>query len=111
MKFEVWAPKAKSVDLVIGERRTPLQAHDLGSWQGEADIGADEGYRYSLDGGNPIPDPRSRWQPDGVHGPSHLVDATTLQGSEHSEQLYFRALPLREAIIYEMHVGTFTDEG
>jgi maltooligosyltrehalose trehalohydrolase len=108
MKFDVWAPEAKSVELVIGERRIALQAQHRGHWQGEAELGADQGYRYSLDGGTPIPDPRSRWQRDGVHGPSYAVDAASLRAASEQE---FRAVPLRDAIVYELHVGTFTAEG
>ena len=111
MKFNVWAPAAKSVELVIGERRIALQALELGHWEGEAELGHDEGYRYSLDGADPVPDPRSRWQPDGVHGCSYLVDAAALRGAPPSGAAPFRAVPLRDAIIYEMHVGTFTAEG
>ena len=108
MKFDVWAPAAKSVELIIGERRIALQAQHRGHWQGEAELGADQGYRYSLDGGTPVPDPRSRWQRDGVHGPSYAVDAESLRAAGEQE---FRAVPLRDAIIYELHVGTFTAAG
>jgi maltooligosyltrehalose trehalohydrolase len=111
MKFDVWAPQAKSVELVIGERRISLQAQERGHWQGEAQIGGAEGYRYSLDGADPLPDPRSRWQRDGVHGPSYLIDAAALRAPERDGELEFRAAPLRAAIIYELHVGTFTVEG
>ena len=93
MKFDVWAPSAKSVELVIGERRIALRALDGGCWQGEAQIGADEGYRYSLDGGAPLPDPRSRWQRDGVHGPSYVVDAAALRAAGHADETEFRSVP------------------
>jgi maltooligosyltrehalose synthase len=69
---------------------------------------AGDRYRYSVDGGQPLPDPRSRWQPDGVHGSSALVDPEELRKIHASG---FRARPLREAVIYELHVGTFTPEG
>ena len=63
-------------------------------------------YRYSLDGRTPLPDPASRWQPDGVHGPSALDDARAFG---------WRAAPVdirrRDLIIYELHIGTFTPEG
>jgi len=112
MRFSVWAPQAKSVELVIGERRIALQAIDGGHWQGDADSGAEHGYRYSLDGALPVPDPRSRWQRDGVHGASFTLDAERLRDAGRvAEAPGFRAVPLREAIIYELHVGTFTAEG
>lgn len=112
MRFSVWAPAAKSVELVVGERRVALRALEGGHWECEAELGANEGYRYSLDGGTPIPDPRSRWQRDGVHGASFTIDAEGLRGAAAAAGVPdFRAVPLREAIIYEMHVGTFTAEG
>ena len=111
MKFSVWAPEAKSVELIIGARRIALQAQG-GHWQGEAVLRADEGYRFSLDGGAPLPDPRSRWQRDGVHGASFAVDAESLRAAAPAaESAGFQALPLRDAIVYEMHVGTFTTAG
>jgi maltooligosyltrehalose trehalohydrolase len=108
LKFSVWAPEAKSVDLLIGERRLALQSQD-GQWQGEAALAADEGYRFSVDGGAPVPDPRSRWQRDGVHGASFAVGADSLRDVAATAD--FHALPLRDAIVYELHVGTFTTEG
>ena len=65
------------------------------------------GYKYSIDGGKPLPDPRSRWQPEGVHGPSHLSE---LRGAA-SPAAHFRPKALRDAVIYELHVGTFTPAG
>jgi maltooligosyltrehalose trehalohydrolase len=111
MKFDVWAPEAKSVELVSGERRIALKSGAGGHWQGEAEIDAGQGYRYSLDGGPPFPDPRSRWQPDGVHGPSYWVDPEALRGVGPAGGAPFRPVALRRAIIYELHVGTFTREG
>jgi maltooligosyltrehalose trehalohydrolase len=76
-----------------------------GYWHTEVDESLlANGYRYSIDGGEPIPDPRSRWQPDGVHGASHLAD---IGGRAPG----FVPKPLREAVIYELHIGTFTPEG
>lgn len=79
-RFEVWAPTARSVDVVLdGGRRVPLAEHEEGpgtaTWVGVVeDVGAGDRYRFSLDGGDPLPDPASRWQPDGVHGASAVVD-------------------------------------
>jgi maltooligosyltrehalose trehalohydrolase len=135
MKISVWAASAKSVELVTPERRITLRSEaggfaqtdesaetrgspeafgsaavpgDLGEpghWHTEVDESLlANGYRYSIDGGEPIPDPRSRWQPDGVHGASHLAD---IGGRAPG----FVPKPLREAVIYELHIGTFTPEG
>lgn len=112
MKFTVWAPSAKSVELVTAERRIPMRppaagdADAPGTWRTEADDAVlAHGYRYSIDGGEPVPDPRSMWQPDGVHGASHRLDIARPHASS------FTAKPLRDAVIYEMHIGTFTPEG
>jgi maltooligosyltrehalose trehalohydrolase len=112
MKFDLWAPAAKSVDLVTDTRRIAmLPAGEPGHWQAEVDPGElRQGYRYSLDGNAPIPDPRSPWQPQGVHGASHRVDAAELRDLRR-ESPVFLAKPLREAVIYELHVGTFTPQG
>jgi maltooligosyltrehalose trehalohydrolase len=113
--FTVWAPHARTLDLILGERRVALAPLAGGYWQ--ADLAADtrQGYRYSIDGAAPVPDPRSRWQPDGVHGASHVVEAESLAAAAplkgpqaHRE---FRAVPLTRAIIYELHIGTFTPRG
>ena len=109
MKFSAWAPLAKSVSLVLKDGREALQENSDGEWSVDIDAArAAGGYRYSLDDGPPLPDPRSRWQPDGVHGDSHVVDAAELQAIHRSA---FVPRPLRDAVIYELHVGTFTPEG
>ena len=113
MNVTVWAPFAKSVDLVTPERRFALRKGLLGDWQNEVDVSElQQGYRYSIDGGEPLPDPRSQWQPDGVHGSSYVIDcplrdAARAQGGVAG----FEQKPLRDAVMYEMHVGTFTPEG
>jgi maltooligosyltrehalose trehalohydrolase len=105
MNLNVWAPAAKSVELVTNRMRRALQPLAQGYWQIEVpDAALAEGYKYSLDGGLPVPDPRSAWQPDGVHGASHPPPALRHVGS-------FNAKALEQAVIYEMHVGTFTPEG
>jgi maltooligosyltrehalose trehalohydrolase len=105
--FSVWAPAAKSVELVVGARRIALAPQADGQWQADVHADLSQGYRYSLDGAMPVPDPRSRWQPDGVHGASHVIEPLPLGG----KAIEFRAVPLSEAVIYEMHVGTFTAQG
>jgi maltooligosyltrehalose trehalohydrolase len=112
MNVTVWAPAAKTVELVTAARRIALRPGGGGNWQAEVDESVLElGYRYSLDNGEPIPDPRSQWQPDGVHGRSRLADAVRLNDGQTREAPEFAAKPLRDAVIYELHVGTFTPEG
>jgi maltooligosyltrehalose trehalohydrolase len=111
VKLEVWAPSARSVELVTQDRRValhpadPQSTHAAGYWQAEVEASLlTDGYRYSLDGAAPLPDPRSRWQPAGVHGSSHVVQLPPISAQ-------FRAAPLSEAVIYELHIGTFTSAG
>jgi maltooligosyltrehalose trehalohydrolase len=107
--FSVWAPFAKFVELVTREGRVAMHAGSNGYWRTELDPERVQGgYKYSSDGGDPKPDPRSRWQPEGVHGHSQVLDVTELRQFRRPS---FRAKPLRDAVIYEMHVGTFTPEG
>jgi maltooligosyltrehalose trehalohydrolase len=110
MRFSVWAPLAKaSVELVCAQERFPMRADAAGQWAVECTPrGLSQGYRYSIDGGTPLPDPRSAWQPQGVHGPSFVIDESDLKAITGSK---FRPQPLRHAVIYELHIGTFTPEG
>ena len=109
MMVSVWAPGAKAVELVLAGRRAAMEAAEGGHWTLDAERAELEaGYRFSLDGGEPVPDPRTRWQPEGVHGPSHPVDSALLREIAGTG---FRQKPLRDAVIYEMHVGTFTPQG
>ncbi len=71
------------------------------------DAGHGTDYWYSLDGADPVPDPRSAWQPDGVHGPSRVFDPSLHRWDDGS----WAGRDVRGAVFYELHVGTFTDEG
>lgn len=110
MIFSVWAPRAKSVDLLLDERRIPLAPAAQGYWQADVPAHAGQDYKYSLDGAPGLPDPRSRWQPAGVHGASQVLEARVADAPIRKRS-GFRALSLNQAIIYELHVGTFTPEG
>jgi maltooligosyltrehalose trehalohydrolase len=110
MNVAVWAPFAESVELVTPVRRFALRAGVSGYWQDDVDASQlRQGYRFSIDGGDPLPDPRSQWQPDGVHGSSHVIDPP-LRDAE-AGVAGFRQKPLGDAVMYELHVGTFTTEG
>jgi maltooligosyltrehalose trehalohydrolase len=100
----VWSPFATRVDILTGGRRAPM-AQEAGGWfHGPVlDPGAD--YAFSIDGGPPRPDPRSRWQPEGVDGPSRWI------GHLPPPEPRVRPVPLRQALIYELHVGTFSASG
>ena len=101
--FRVWAPHRQSVDLLVDGQRFPMAAE--GDWWSVTAEGRD--YAFSLDGGDPRPDPRSAWQPAGVHAPSRVYDHN---GFAWTDQLW-RGVPLAGAVIYELHVGTFTADG
>ena len=74
--FEVWAPQAGTVEVKIGDQKFALGAKERGWWSAEvASAGPGTDYGFVLDGLEPpLPDPRTRWQPNGVHGASRLVD-------------------------------------
>jgi maltooligosyltrehalose trehalohydrolase len=71
------------------------------------DVSPGDLYAYVLDGEGPFPDPASRFQPQGVHGPSAIVDPRSFEWSDDT----WRSLPLEKAVVYELHVGTFTKAG
>ncbi|MEX0893975.1 MAG: malto-oligosyltrehalose trehalohydrolase [Gemmatimonadota bacterium] len=108
--FRVWAPHAERVEVVLlsdDARHVPLAPLPRGYHAAVVD-GVAEGtrYRFRLDGGEPLPDPASRWQPEGVHGPSAVV-GVAFNWTDDS----WRAPPLRDWVLYELHVGSFTPEG
>lgn len=107
--FRVWAPAAKRVDVKIGERAWPLLRVTGGWWETSVDeAGPGTDYGYVLNGeGEALPDPRSAWQPNGVHGLSRVLDQKAFAWRDGE----WRAPALKDAVIYELHVGTFTAEG
>jgi maltooligosyltrehalose trehalohydrolase len=109
-RFEVWAPFAKSLSVQVNGDTVPMSGPDSqGWWRANVDNGGpgtDYGYVID-DDSKPYPDPRSQWQPNGVHGLSRVYDHSAFQWTDHR----FQAAPLSSAIIYELHVGTFTLEG
>ena len=107
-RFEVWAPLASHVRVrVEGHDHDLVAAHD-GWWRIELHAAAGTDYAYLLDDdAQPLPDPRSRWQPYGVHGPSRIYDDNEFAWTDAAWP--GRALP--DAVIYELHIGTFTPGG
>ncbi len=107
-EFRVWAPAAESVELAIRGQNLPMHPAGDGWWSVEdADAAPGDRYGFRLDGGEPLPDPRSPSQPDGVHGLSEVVDHAAFAWSDGG----WHGAPLAEAVVYEMHVGTFTEAG
>ena len=107
--FRVWAPRARVVEVCLEDGpAVPLTADPDGYYAGVVP-GATAGtrYRFRLDGGKLLPDPASRFQPEGPHGPSEVVDPTTFAWTDSG----WPGVRLPRQVIYEMHVGTFSREG
>jgi maltooligosyltrehalose trehalohydrolase len=107
--FSVWAPRCRSLDLVIDRRPVrPMrqEADDLFETHIE-NLPAGARYQYRLDGERYRPDPASRWQPEGVHGPSAVVDPAAFSWTDEG----FAGHALADLVFYELHVGTFTTAG
>ena len=102
-RVRLWAPNALRVELLVEESRVELARERDGWWTGPGLLAGDS-YAFSVDGGPPRPDPRSRWQPDGVHGRSRWLEHEPPRGPG-------PGVPLRDAMIYELHVGTFSAAG
>jgi maltooligosyltrehalose trehalohydrolase len=105
----VWAPAASSVDIVLDGAVVALHRDEAaGTWHGIAErVGHGDRYRIQLDGGEPLADPASGWQPDGVFGASAVVDASRFAWSDDG----WTGLALADSVLYELHVGTFTPAG
>src|SRR3954449_1169943 len=108
-RFCVWAPRAERVEVLLeDDRAEPLARDGDGYHQGVvAGVGAGARYRYRLDGRDAYPDPASRFQPEGVHGPSEVVDPDAFEWSDAG----WFGIPRRDLVLYELHVGTFSEEG
>jgi maltooligosyltrehalose trehalohydrolase len=108
--FRVWAPARRACEVVIeGGARAALEREPGGHFSGAVGA-AREGtrYRFRLDGGDLlVPDPASRFQPEGPHGPSQIVDPSRFEWSDAG----WRGLSRAGQVLYELHVGTFTPEG
>lgn len=106
--FRLWAPSASRVDLLIDGAPASAMSRDARGVFTAAVPGLGKGarYRYRLDESEPIPDPASRWQPEGVHGASAIDDPRAFAWSSSP-----MTLAPRDLIIYELHVGAFTPDG
>ncbi|MYT92411.1 malto-oligosyltrehalose trehalohydrolase [Streptomyces sp. SID8359] len=108
MRFEVWAPEADTVVLEAAEVRYPMERDPLreGWWGADAEAADGDRYGFRVDDGPLLPDPRSRRQPDGPDGTSAVVD----QGA-YAWRTGWAGRRLNRAVLYELHVGTYTPEG
>lgn len=108
MQFEVWAPQADRVTLQCDGATRALEHHPQrkGWWRGEAEARDGSRYGFAVDDGPLLPDPRSRRQPDGPDGLSAVVDH-----GRYAWRTEWAGRPLPGAVLYELHVGTYTPEG
>lgn len=112
VKWRVWAPRAKAVELVLlrgGPEKPHLLTKDSWGYHAAELSEVEEGQRYAyrLDGGPLRPDPCSLWQPEGVHRPSAVFFPESFPWTDQA----WRGVPREELVFYELHVGTFTPEG
>ena len=113
--FAVWAPRAQRVDIDLhtydGVNRVPMDRSESGWWRHDGQVGPGTDYAFSVDGADPTPDPRSPWQPQGVHGPSRVFDPDAYHFGDQSWRGPQGGGGVLGAVLYELHVGTFTAEG
>lgn len=112
VKFRLWGPHAKQVMLHLGEggNQRALEMNSVG--EGWFELVTDRArpgtrYQYQIDGGLKVPDPASRFQPNDVHGPSEVIDPMEFDW----EDADWRGRSWNEAVIYELHIGAFSQEG
>ena len=107
--FRIWAPKQQRMRIVVDDGEPLAMDADKNGWHVLEVAGAGPGsrYRFMLEDGLLIPDPASRFQPDDVHGPSEVVDLRSFSW----QAAVWRGRPWEESVIYEAHVGTFTEAG
>jgi len=112
--FRVWAPKSKKVRIELSPsadlkdaRTFDLSPEKNGYFSGPAkEAGLGMYYRFRLDHGS-FPDPASRFQPEGPHGPSQIIDSTKFPWTDQQ----WKGPPTESLVIYELHIGTYTREG
>lgn len=111
VRFRLWAPKAKQINVCLvedQERSLPMLGSDGGWFELTTDLAAPGSrYKFQIDGGIKVPDPASRYQPNDVHGPSEVVNPSAFAW----EDEIWRGRSWEDAVLYELHVGTFSPEG
>jgi maltooligosyltrehalose trehalohydrolase len=105
--FMVWAPLAGSVEVVLADRAVPMRDVGDGTFHASVTAACGDRYRYRLDRATDFPDPMSRDQPDGVRGPSAVVDPASFPWTDGD----WGGVALADLVVYELHVGTFTPAG
>src|SRR5918911_4882130 len=107
VEFRVWAPHPERVDVRVDGRDHELRDEGRGVRSAVVPARAGDDYVFVLDG-RELPDPASRWQPAGLRGPSRVVDAAAFAWTDGG---WHGGAELQDAVLYELHIGTFTPEG
>ncbi|MBV8218615.1 MAG: hypothetical protein JO325_09125, partial [Solirubrobacterales bacterium] len=102
-EFRVWAPRAQSISLRLNGHEISLDDAGYGVYETTTPARPGDDYVFVLDG-RELPDPCSRWQPDGIRGPSRVLEIASAPAPH-------RTAPMRDLVIYELHIGTFSDQG
>src|SRR5688572_17720485 len=106
--FRVWAPAARRLAVVLEGEERPLEPESDGYFSGTLEASPGGRYQFRIDDGDGrYPDPASRFQPDGPHGPSEIIDPGAFDWTDAS----WRGVSIAGQIVYELHVGTFTRDG
>jgi maltooligosyltrehalose trehalohydrolase len=107
VEFRVWAPHPERVEVRVEGQDHELRGEGFGVRSAQVQAAAGDDYVFVLDG-RELPDPASRWQPEGLRGPSRVVDPRAFRWTDAG---WHGGAELRDAVLYELHVGTFTPEG
>jgi maltooligosyltrehalose trehalohydrolase len=107
VEFRVWAPHPERVDVRVGGADHELTPEGYGVRSARVQAKAGDDYVFVVDG-RELPDPASRWQPEGLRGPSRVVDPRAFAWTDGGRP---GGAELRDAVLYELHIGTFTEEG
>lgn len=110
-EFVLWAPFPTKVEIKVVspfEMVIPMEKDESGYWTAKiSGLPCGTKYYYLIDGSTQRPDPASAFQPEGVHGPSQLIDHERFQWNDRT----WPGIPLEEMILYELHIGAFTADG
>jgi maltooligosyltrehalose trehalohydrolase len=107
-RFRLWAPSARAAALCLDGREQGMAPAGDGWFEAVAPAAPGSRYMFRIDGGLRVPDPASRFNPEGVHGPSEVVDPAAFDWTTDED---WRGRPWEEAVVYELHVGCFSPQG
>jgi maltooligosyltrehalose trehalohydrolase len=108
VRFNLWAPKPQRVDVLLGDSLVAMKKEESGWFSLITDrAAAGSAYQFVIDGQSRVPDPASRFQPHDVHGPSEVIAPESFEWSDDD----WKGRPWEEAVIYELHTGTFSEAG